>query len=149
MSVQRDKPYPGFNFIVDLGDGDTNTVASGSMEVVIPDARIHIYEYRNGNDKINSPRKIETLTRYENLILRRGVTGSLNWYAWWNAVRNGEQVSRTIRVSLLDEARTGIVQSWLFLQARPISYRCSPLHALGTELLTETLEIVFERLEME
>lgn len=149
MSVQRSKPYPGFNFLVDLGDGDQDSVESGLMEVIIPDARIHVYEYRNGNEKSNTSRKVETLTRYENLILRRGVIGSLGWYNWWNAVRNGEQVSRTIRISLLDEARTGVVQTWLFLHARPVSYRCSPLHALATETLTETLEIVFERLEME
>ena len=55
MSVQRDRPYPDSNFLVDLGDGDPTTLQAGLIEVVLPDARVQVVEYRNGNDKGNDP----------------------------------------------------------------------------------------------
>src|SRR5580765_7325909 len=33
MAVQRDTPYPGFNFLVDLGDGETGGPQAGFQEV--------------------------------------------------------------------------------------------------------------------
>jgi len=83
------------------------------------------------------------------LDLRRGVLGTLSWYQWWNAVRNGEQSTRTITVSLLNEDRTSAVLTWKFMRARPVNHRYSPLNAMGTEPFVESLEIAFERLEME
>jgi phage tail-like protein len=111
---------------------------------------VNTLEYRNGNEKELNGRVIQTITRYDNLILRRGAIGSLNWYGWWNAVRNGDQNStRTVTVSLLNEDRGSIVLAWKFLQARPVRYLFSSLNALGSEALIETLELAFERFEME
>jgi phage tail-like protein len=150
MAVFRDKPYPGMNFLVDLGTGESESPEAGLLEVIIPDAVLQVAEYRNGNDKATEPTKIQTLTRYGNLIVTRGVIGSLAWYSWWNATRNGDQGSiRTIIVSLVSEDRTAVVLTWRFLRARPVVHRFSPLHALTSTGMTETLEIAFERLEME
>ena len=149
MAILRNKPYPGINFVVDLGTGEVDSPEAGLSDVCFPDARIHVLEYRNGNDRELEARKIDTITRYGNLIVRRGAIGSLNWYQWWNEERNGGQTARTIRVSLLSEDLTQTVLTWKFLRARPVSLRYSPLNALGTEPLVESLEIAFERLEME
>jgi hypothetical protein len=94
-----------------------------------------VLEYRNGNEKENSSRKLQTITKHGNLVLRRGVMGSLNWYQWWNAVRN--------------EDHTATVLTWKFLRARPVNHQFSPLNALGSEAFMEILELAFERLEME
>jgi phage tail-like protein len=150
MAVLREKPYPGINFIVDLGTGEVDSIDAGLSEVVFPEARLEVLEYRNGNDRATEIHKLQTTTRYGNLILRRGVIGSLSWYEWWNALRNGDQTAeRTIIVVLLNEDRTEKVLTWKFLRARPVNHQFSPLKALGTEPLLETLEIAFERLEME
>ncbi len=151
MAVLRDHPYPSMNFVVDLGDGTVEGPEAGLAEVILPDARVHVVEYRNGNDKNPAPQKITTTTEYTNLILKRGAIGSLNWHAWWDQVRNGDQDGRrTVLVRLLDEERATIVLSWKFLRARPVSHRFAPLLALGgTQALIETLELAFERLEME
>jgi phage tail-like protein len=78
------------------------------------------------------------------------VIGSLTWYQWWDATRNGDQGSiRTVVVHLLNEDRTAVVLSWKFHRARPVVHRFSPLNALGSSAMTESLEIAFERLEME
>lgn len=150
MAVQRDKPYPGINFTVDLGSGEVDSPDAGLSEVVFPEALVQVVEYRNGNDRENNIRKLQTTTKYGNLILRRSVIGSLGWYFWWNAARNGDQVAvRTIVVNLLNEDRRERVITWKFLRARPVNHQFSPLNAMGAAPLIESLEIAFERLEME
>ena len=150
MAVLRDKPYPAVNFVVDLGAGQTEGPEAGLAEVIFPEARLVIREYRNGNEKTGEPRKSQTLTHYGNLLLRRGTLGSLNWYQWWNEARNGGQaVARTVLVRLLSDDHSTIVLSWKFLRARPVNHQFAPLNALANEALMETLEIAFERLEME
>ena len=150
MAVLRDKPYPGMNFLVDLGTGNSEGPEAGLAEVVFPEARIQVLEYRNGNEKETAPRKLQTITKYGNLVLRRGVIGSLNWYQWWNDVRNGDHsATRTIIINLINEESTAAVLTWKFLRARPVNYQFSPLNALGSEPFRESLEVAFERLEME
>ena len=94
MAIQRDRPYPGMNFRVDLSDGEVVDPQGGLVEVIFPEARLQMLEYRGGNDLELTARHLPTLTNYGNLILRRGAFGSLSWYAWWNAVRNGDQSAR-------------------------------------------------------
>ena len=150
MAVLREKPYPGINFIVDLGTGDVESIEAGLSDVVFPEARLQIIDYRNGNERSTDVRKIQTTTHYGPLILRRGAIGSLNWYTWWNAARNGDQtVARTITIHLLNEDRTEHVLTWRFQRARPVNHQFSALSALATMQLVETLEIAFERMEME
>lgn len=149
MAVRRDQPYPGMNFLVDIGDG-TDGPDAGVQEVVFPEARLHVVEYRTGNAPENDVRKIHTLSKYTNLTLRRGALGSLNWYNWWNEVRNGAQnTARSVTITLLSEDRSQIVLAWRFLRARPVNFQFSALNALAPEVLTESLELAFERIEME
>lgn len=146
MAVQRDRPYAGMNFHVDLGLGDGPD--AGVSEVLFPAARLQVNEYRNGNDKVLEASKLSTLTHYENLVLRRGVIGSLAWYQWWNEARNGGDARRNITVTLLDEQGKPAM-SWRFLRARPAGYLTSPLDAAEAETVFETLEIAFDRFEIE
>ncbi len=150
MAILRDRPYPGMNFTVDIGTGGSEGPESGLVEVVFPEARIHFSEYRNGNDRVNEPIKLQSLTHYGTLIPKRGVIGSLSWYAWWNDVRNGNATAaRNIRINLLSEDHSAVVLTWKFLRAQPINHQYSPLNAVDTGTLIESLELTFERLEME
>ena len=36
MAVFREKPYSNYNFLVDLGAGDTSGVKAGFSEVILP-----------------------------------------------------------------------------------------------------------------
>src|ERR1035437_5617237 len=73
MAVQRDNPYAGFSFLVDLGDGDPTGVSAGFSEVSGLGMTVSVIEYRNGNDKSNAPRKLPGLTKTPEVSLRRGV----------------------------------------------------------------------------
>jgi phage tail-like protein len=150
MAVLRENPYGEFNFLVDLGSGDTDGPEAGFAEVSGLEQSVEVIEYRNGNDKLNSVRKLSGLNKVGDVTLKRGIIGSLVLYQWLNAVRNGEQgVTRTVRIHLQSEDRSGIVMSWTLLRARPVRQVHGPLGAKGSDVAMEELTLAYERLEIE
>ena len=150
MAILRDRPYGNYNYLVDLGTGNTEGPEAGFAEVVLPESSIDIIEYRNGNEKESGVRKIPGRVHYSNLILKRGVIGALDLYQWWNQVRNGDiNGFRTVVIQLQSEDRTATVLTWKLFRAWPVRYRFSNLEAKGKEMFLEFLELALERLEME
>jgi phage tail-like protein len=150
MATARERPYVNGNFLVDLGTGDTESVRAGFNQVILPEAVIDTIEYRNGNEKTNEPRKLSGSVSYSNLVLRRGLIGELDLYEWWNQARNGDpDARRNVTVSLLSEDRTDVVWRWRCTNALPTRYTTSDLNAEGTDVAIETIEISFERLEID
>ena len=76
MAVQRDRPYAQFNFLVDLGTGNTDGPQAGFQECSEIGMSVDVTEYRNGNEKENSVRKITGLNKSTDVTLKRGVIGS-------------------------------------------------------------------------
>jgi phage tail-like protein len=150
MAVLRDRPYGQFNFLVDLGTGNTDGPEAGFQECSEISMCVDVIEYRNGNDKENHVRKVTGLTRVPDVTLKRGLIGSLNLYAWLNDVRNGNQNAlRTVTISLQNEDHTAVVMTWRLLRARPIKHTSGPLNAKGTDVAMEELVLGYERLELE
>jgi len=150
MAVQRDRPYGNFNFLVDLGTGDSEGPLAGFEEVSMPQAWVDVIEYRNGNEKENSTRNIPGRDHYGNVVLKRGIIVSLDLYSWWNDVRNGNiKGFRTVTIQLQNEDHSAVVMTWKLLRAWPVRYEGPALNAKGQEVAMETLELAFERLEME
>ena len=151
MAVLRDRPYVQFNFLVDLGTGNTDGPDAGFQEVSGIGMEVTVSEYRNGNEKENSVRKITGLNKSTDVTLKRGVIGSLTLYNWLNQVRNGDQNAlRTVLIHLQNEDHTAIVQSWKLLRARPIKNNSvASLNAKGTDVAIEELVLAYERLEIE
>ena len=88
MAVKRDRPYSAFNFLVDFGDGTgTEGADAGFQEVSGLGMEVTVSEYRNGNEKENSVRKITGLNKATDVTLKRGVIGSLTLYTWLNDIR--------------------------------------------------------------
>jgi phage tail-like protein len=150
MAVLRDKPYVQFNFLVNLGDGNTDGAEAGFQECSNIGMEVTVAEYRRGNDKENSVRKITGLNKATDVTLKRGVIGSLNLYLWLNDIRNGNQnAERTVIIQLQNEDHTDVVQTWKLLRARIIKHVSGPLNAKGTDVAMEELTLAYERLEME
>jgi phage tail-like protein len=149
MAAKRDRPYAQFNFLIDLGAG-TDGVEAGFQECSNLGMEVTVAEYRNGNEKENSVRKITGLNKATDVTFKRGVIGSDNLYAWLNDIRNGdENALRTVRVHLMSEDHSGPVQSWSLLRARIIKYVSGPFNAKGTDVAMEELTLAYERMEME
>ena len=150
MAVLRDKPYVQFNFLVNLGDGNTDGAEAGFQECSNIGMEVTVAEYRRGNDKENSVRKITGLNKATDVTLKRGVIGSLNLYNWLNDIRNGNQnAERTVIIQLQNEDHTEVVQTWKLLRARIIKHVSGPMNARGTDVAMEELTLAYERLEME
>jgi hypothetical protein len=44
VAIFREKLYLGVNFVVDLGNGETEGPEAGLVEVIFPDGRLHTFE---------------------------------------------------------------------------------------------------------
>ena len=150
MAVLRDRPYCQFNFLVDLGDGNTDGPRAGFQEVSAISTEVAVAEYRNGNSKENSPMKITGLNKATDVTMKRGVIGALDLYNWLNDIRNGNQNAlRTVTIQLQSEDHGQVVQTWKLLRARIIKHTSGPMNAKGTDVAMEELVVAYERLEME
>jgi len=144
MAVLRENPYGEFNFLVDLGTGATDGPEAGFQEVSGLGQEVEVIEYRNGNDKVNSVRKLTGLTKVPDVTLKRGIIGSLALYQW---LKDGS--ARTVRIELQNEDRSATVMSWTLVRARPVKHVSGPFNAKGCDVAMEELTLAYERLEIE
>ena len=150
MAVQRERPYAQFNFLVDLGTGDTDGPHAGFQECSEIGMSVDVVEYRNGNEKENSVRKLTGLARYPDVTLKRGIIGSLDLYKWLDDIRNGNQSAmRTVVVQLMNEDHTAVVQEWRLLRARIVKHVSGPFNARASDVAMEEITLAYERLELD
>lgn len=149
MAVLRDHPYGRFNFLVDLGTGNTEGPDAGFQECSAIGTEIAVVEYRNGNERENAPRKLPGLAKVPDVTLKRGIVGSLTLFDWIRAVRDGTVDRRTVTIQLVAEDHSGPVLAWRLLRAFPVRYVAGPLDARGGEIAMEELTLSCERLELE
>lgn len=143
MVAAIDRPYANSNFRVDLGTGDSRGRDAGFCEVILPEFRV------DGPADVREAAPPGAVSGSDRLILRRGVTGSLDLYDWWNKARRGKAPQRrTVRVELLAPDHGAVVMTWYFRRARPVCLSYSPLNALQGSVLIETVELEFESMEM-
>lgn len=150
MAIRRDRPYTEFNFLVDLGTGDTDGPEAGFQEISGLGQEVAVAEYRNGNSKEKAVIKLTGLNKATDVTLKRGVIGSLGLYNWLNDIRNGNQNAlRTVTIMLQNEDHSGTVQTWKLLRARITKHTSGPFNAKGSDVAMEELVLTYERLEME
>jgi phage tail-like protein len=150
MSVLRDRPYTGFNFLVNLGDGVIEGPQAGFQEISTIGMQVDVIEYRTGNAKENNPIKLTGLQRVADVTLKRGIIGSLSLYQWLDQIRNGDQQAlRTVVIQLQNEDHTAVVQTWKLLRARIVKHTSGPFNAKGSDVAMEEMVLAYERLEME
>ena len=85
-------PYRNFNFRVEI-DGLPET---GFSEVVVPETRIEVVEYREGGDHTSGTRKLPGRAKVGNVVLRRGIDQDLSLWNWFRAVRDGDLDRRNV-----------------------------------------------------
>ncbi len=140
----RIDPYAAFNFRVEI-DGVT---AAGFSECHGLEASVEVIEYREGNDRINTVRKLPGLVRYPPIVLRRGLTQDKSLWQWFQSVVNGE-VQRSAGSIVLMNAAHQEVMRWNFMGGWPSKWEGPALNAKNNEIAIETLEIQHEGLELE
>src|SRR5215472_2918508 len=94
----RTDPFPSMNFRVEI----EGIAASDFLTVSGIEAAVNVVDYRNGGDKLSSPRKLPGEAGFTNLILRRGLTADLSLWDWMRQTLEGQVSRRNISIVLLD-----------------------------------------------
>ncbi len=127
-----------------IGAQSANAIDMGFSEVIFPSFSLDVAQ---PGDVMN-----DASAANNRLILKRGVTGDLSLYTWWQRTRSARATratrARTVDVQLLNEDHSKVVLTWRFRNARPHCLTYSPLRAMASELVIETLELTFGKIEM-
>lgn len=106
-----------------------------------------VIEYREGG--VNTTvHKLPGLTKYANIVLKRGLTRDLSLWNWRKAVVNGKTDRRSGSIILLDETGNQVLR-WHFEAGWPVKWEGPAFNAAANEVAIETLEIAHEGLELE
>lgn len=148
MAAPRDRPCPNSNFLVEFGSGDPRSLAGGFSEVIFPEFTLAAGDSRAALAQTATGQPAGAVAG-PCLVLKRGVVGNLDLYAWWNKARRGKAPQRrTVKVQLLAEDRSTVVLTWRFRNARPVGLSYSPLCAVDGSPLIETLQLAFDGIEI-
>ena len=149
MAVKSERPYRNSNFLVDLGRGDSDSMLAGFAEVIFPDFIVDQPKGHQRPHMVPQPVEQAEVAAANRLVLKRGVMGSMDFYACWDEARKGAALrQRTVKVELLGEDQSTVVLTWRFDNVRPVSLSYSPLRAMEGGILMETLIVEFDRMEM-
>jgi phage tail-like protein len=152
MPVLREEtPYGAFNFIValggDQGSGEDGQVVGGFSDVSGLGVDVSYSEYRNGNERVNTTRKVPNTHKLDDVTLKRGLVGSPDLFNWLKGVRDGDAAPRDISITLLDEARSPVA-TWRLHRAQPKKWVGPTMAAKGGgEVAMEELHLVHEGIE--
>lgn len=119
---------------------------AGFSEVGGLESETAVIEYRVGGEP-NTVRKLPGLTRYANIVLRRGVTKDAELWNWRKTVVQGKVDRRNGSIILLDDDGAEVVR-WNFLNGWIAKWEGPALNAKGNEVAIETIEIAHEGLEL-
>lgn len=151
MATFRENPYGAFNFLVSLGgdqgDGAEGTVVGGFSDVSGLGTEVSYAEYRNGNERFNTVRKVPNTHSVDDVTLKRGLVGSTDLFEWLKGVRDGTADPRQVLITVLDEARNPVV-TYKLRNAQPKKYTGPTLAAKGGgEVAMEELTFTCEGIE--
>jgi phage tail-like protein len=151
MPTFRDNPYGAFNFLVALGgsqgDGSEGSIIGGFSDASGLGLDISYSEYRNGNERVNTVRKVPNTHKNDDVTLKRGLVGSDDLFQWIKGVRDGVADPRDVTITLMDEARNAVATFRLH-KAQPKKWTGPTLAAKGGgEVAMEELHLVHEGIE--
>ncbi len=142
-TATRVNPFSASRFFVEI-DGIT---AAEFLTVSGIEADVAVIDYRAGSDKLAGAHKLPGEARFSNLILRRGMTTDLSLWLWMRETLEGKVSRRNLSVVLLSDAGDELLR-FNFVAAWPVRWSGPTLHAEGTDIAIETLEITHEGLSV-
>ena len=135
-------PRVRFRYTVEIEGIQTG----GFSEATGFDASIDVIEYREGDMKAPTPKKVQGLAKYGNVTLRQGfVEANTKLLDWIMKGLTAAIERKTVTISLLDESGSPVA-SWQLAQAWPVKYTAPDFNATSSEVAIESLEIAHEGL---
>ena len=134
-------PYNNFNFLVEI-DG---IARAAFHECSGFDSSVDVIDHREGGEN-TTVRKLPGLTKYSNIVLKRGITDDRELYDWHRRIVQGDLERKNGSIVLLDR-RGQEVARWNFVRAWPSKWDGPDLTAEGNDVAVETLELAHEGVE--
>jgi phage tail-like protein len=141
-------PMTSLHFKVSWGDSE-NTMSFSEVSGLTMEAEA--IEYRVGDDKSLTVRKLPGLKKFGNVTLKRGIMPAVSgngMYEWFDSIQAGTVARRQVLISLLNEKREEVM-SWKIKEAWPVKLEGPGLNATGNEIAIESLEFANEGVEIE
>jgi phage tail-like protein len=138
---QIPEPYGSFNFMVEI-DGISRAAfheASGF------DSTIDVIEHREGGEN-RTLLKLPGLTKYSNIVLKRGITDDHELYDWHLKALQGQVERRNGSIVLFDNGGNTELARWNFVRAWPVKWSGPSFNAETSDVAIETLELAHEGL---
>src|SRR5215470_17022233 len=136
MAVVRNDPLGAFNFIVEI----PNVARAGFSEVFGLGLEVQVIEYREGNDAALSVRKLVGLVKYNNIVLKRGLTADHSLWDWARQAVQGNVQRVDVSITLLNDQRQPVVR-WIARNAWVSKYEGPTLNAKAKDVAMESVEI--------
>lgn len=140
---KRNDPYGQFNFLIEI-DG---VIKGGFSEASGLTTDSNIVEYREGTDPHGTTLKLPGLTKYNNIVLKRGWTKDRSLWDWRKKVLDGKTKRASGAVVLLDEARQPALR-WEFREGWPCKWEGPALNGKTSDVAIESMEIAHEGLQL-
>lgn len=137
----RVDPYKSYNFLVEIG----GITRAGFRECSGLDTSQDPIEYREGNEKALTARKLPGLNKYSNVTLKWGMTEDDELWKWRQQAKDGEVERKNVSIILLDDVGEEKWR-WNLTNAWPTKWTGPGFNATGNEVAIETLELVHEDL---
>lgn len=94
--------------------------------------------------------KLPGQSRYENIVLKFGVTGSIELLEWRDLVMKdsfGDSTFKRNGAIILNDSKGEEVMRWEFVDAWPVSYEGPSLNSGSSDIAIETLELAHHGLK--
>jgi phage tail-like protein len=135
----RKDPYRGYNFKLEIDGIQRN----GFRECSGLDAKSAPIDYREGDEKVYTNRKLPGQTTYSNISLKMGKTDDKDLWEWRKKVIDGKTERKNGSIILMNESGEEKVR-WNFVNGWPTSWVGPSMNATANEVAIETIEIVHE-----
>jgi phage tail-like protein len=143
-TADRKDPYRGFKFRVEI-DGIQR---AGFREASGLDAATDAVDYREGDDKTVTIRKLPGLKKFSNITLKRGITDDMDLWKWRKQVMDGKikDARKSGSIILMDDEGNDKAR-WQFTEAWPTKWTGPTFNATANEVAIDTLELTHEGLD--
>lgn len=138
----RTDPLPVSSFHLDISGQITGTFRECSGLGSESEIMEHKAAAQNGQVRTY---KIPGNLKYENIVLKRGVTDDMQVWDWRKKVEDGkvEEARMTGTITMYDQANTPLAE-WTFENAWPVKVSGPTLNAGGNDIAIEELQIAHE-----
>jgi phage tail-like protein len=139
-----DYPLTGFRFEVEI-DGIVEALFTACSGLSI---ETEVVEYQEGGENTHT-HKLKGQTKYSNIVLKRGVTSSKDFFAWMDesVTKPPGRGRKNGIIRIFDDNGTTVKSSWEFKEAWPCKFEGPQFDTGSSAALIETLELAHHGLK--